>query len=129
MKLLFTILFFCSINCLAQGPKDAQYTVKSIEDVADFKGVYMTLNLQVEDRFSDNHTVAYYLKDRRDKPILVSMSDKKGQINLHISSLKHIRYIYIGGLGHITTRIDLDPFKGKRSVLEMSVELDLRPLH
>lgn len=92
MKIPLIILLFCSMNCLGQGVKDAQFTVKSIKDVKDFRGVVMTINLKVEDKPADDQTVIYGLNDQDHKLVLVSNSDKNGVINLHLINLKYLRY-------------------------------------
>lgn len=128
MKIFVLVAFlFVSASCFAQGIKDAVYAVKSTKPVKDFNGVYMVINLKVEDRPTNDHTVVYSLADHEGQHFLISWSDTTGRIDLNLRHLKYIRYINIGGPEEITTRIDLIPFKGKEVVLGMIVKPNLRP--
>jgi hypothetical protein len=127
MKVLFSVLLlFCSFNCIAQH-EDAKFKVLSIED-AGLKGVNMTINVKAKDLPDNNKTVVYYLVDHQSKQILHSLSDKNGVIDLYINNFKYIKYVYIGGPGYFTTKIDLTQFKGKNAVIELEIMPDLRPL-
>lgn len=128
MKTLFCILILLwSMPGFAQ-PKEAKFKVISSKDM-DINGVFMTIHLKVKGADTGDHRVVYYLVDHQGKGILHSLSDKQGIIDLNITNFKYIKYVYIGGPGHITSKIDLTQFKGKNVELELDLELDLRPLH
>lgn len=81
----------------------------------------MTINVRVKGSPDDN-AVTYWFKDQDDRAVLLFKSDKKGQIAFQLFNLKHIKYIYVGGIGYVTHRLDLTPFKGKETTLEMETE-------
>ena len=123
---LCLLILLWSSTCFAQI-KDANFKVISTKDLG-IEGVVMTIDVKVKGWPDDEQTVIYYLIDYQSKPILHSKSDRNGVIDLYISNFKYIKYVYIGGPGHITTRIDLTKFKGKNVLLDLVVEPDLRLL-
>lgn len=118
-----------SVDCFAQKIKEAEYQIKSEKSIDNPQAVYLTFNLKVEGRPTDDHTVAYWFTDRDDKPVLTSFSDRNGRISFQVNNLNYFKYVYIGGLGDVTTRLALAPFSGKQLVLEMTVKPNMEPLH